>query len=87
VGDAGLVSVTRRSGRAHAYITVFMWMWRKEIAMPVHIDDLQSTVEIQADHEPMPSTGESTTDEVMERARHERYRCNLERLSAEGYAD
>lgn len=54
--------------------------------MPVHIDDLQSTVEIQHDEAPA-SAPESQPDETTERARYERYQRDRDRLHAEGYAD
>ena len=53
--------------------------------MPTHIEDLQSTVEIQADREP-PATAPAP-DETSERTRHERYQRDMDRLHADGYAD
>ena len=53
--------------------------------MPVHIDDLQSTVEVQGDS-PAAATTE-TPDEVSERMRYEQHQRDRERLQAEGYAD
>lgn len=57
------------------------------MTMPVHIDDLQSTVEIQADRDLAAAAPEPAPDETSERARHERYQRDMDRLHAEGYAD
>jgi hypothetical protein len=54
--------------------------------MTVHIDDLQTTVEVQPDQVPSPAP-ESRPDEMTERARLERYQCDRDRLHAEGYGD
>lgn len=55
--------------------------------MPVHINDVESTVDVQADSEPTSPRAEVVSDEVAERMRHERYQKDRERLHAEGYAD
>jgi hypothetical protein len=63
-----------------------VWLREEEITMPVHVDNLQSTVEIQADHD-APASPPPAPDETAERQRHEQYQCDLHRLLAEGYAD
>lgn len=55
--------------------------------MPTHIEDLQSTVEIEGDAEAPAAPPAAVPDEMSERARQEGYRRDAERLHADGYAD
>jgi hypothetical protein len=66
---------------------VLVRLWKEGIAMPVHIDDLHSTVEVQSDAEESVPTRASAPDELAERMREERDQRDRDRLRAEGYAD
>ena len=55
--------------------------------MPVQIDDVTTTVDVQGDREAMPSAPPPVSDELTERIRFERFQRDRERLRAEGYAD
>jgi hypothetical protein len=55
--------------------------------VPVQIDEITTTVEVQGDAETAPAPPSQMVDEVAERIRQERFKRDSDRLRADGYAD